>query len=138
MSRAAGAAGKGRMACLAVLSCPSEIGKCPSLGRPGRKGRERQKTEQHGPNFVIANPDTMPHACTPEQIFFLLHRPPPFNEITLISSSNEPPIGERTRNRSPSVAGSSSSLFAGVSFDNVTIISPPPFLNFLRENYTTI
>src|SRR5512134_403990 len=71
MSRAG--AGKGRMAGSAIR----ETGVCHGIGRPGREGRERQKTEQHGPKFVMANPDTMHHACTPEWIFsnFLITHP---------------------------------------------------------------
>jgi hypothetical protein len=87
----------------------------------------------------MARPDTVIHASTPPGYdFFPTHRSPPFNKITLISSSNEPSIGERTRDRNPPIAGSSDVLSAVLSFDNVILISPPPFRGFLREYYTTI
>jgi hypothetical protein len=91
-----------------------------------RQHCKRQEKENGDSGFSMANPDTVIHASTPPGYdFFPAHRPPLFNEITLISSSNEPLIEARTRDRNPTVAGSSNSFFAGVSFDNVTFISPP-------------
>jgi hypothetical protein len=74
----------------------------------------------------MARLDTLIHASIPPGYdYFPGHRQPPFNEITLISSSNESPIEGKTRGRSPSVAGSSSSFFAVTSFDNVILLAPP-------------
>jgi hypothetical protein len=109
------------------------------IWRPESGDGACQEKEKNDPCFSVASPDSLIHAFTPPGLdFFPGHRQPPFNEITLISSSNEPPIGERTRDQSPSVAGSSNSLSAVLSFDNVILISPPPFLNFLRKYCTTI
>jgi hypothetical protein len=101
------------------------------IRRPQCERGACQEKENGDACFSVAHPDTVVHASTPPACdFFPGHRQPPFNEITLVSSSNEPPIGERTPNRSLSVAGPSNSLFAGLYFNNVTLISPLPSVVF--------
>jgi hypothetical protein len=92
--------------------------------RPESKGGAHEEKEKDESRFSMASPVTVIHVSTPPVYdFFPGHRQPPFNEITLISSSKEPPIGEKTRDSSPSVARRLNPLFAGVNFDNVTFIS---------------
>jgi hypothetical protein len=96
----------------------------PQCERGACKEKKNDKT-----CFSITSPDPVFHASTPPGYdFFPAHRLPPFNEFTLISSSNELPIEGKTLGRLSSVAGSLNSTFTGMNFDNVTLNPfPPPF-----------
>jgi|GEM_PF-6186988 len=97
-----------------------------------------KEKEKNKARFSITSSVTVIHASTPPSLDFSpAHRSPPFLEITLISSLRKPRIGERTRDRSPSGAGPSNSLFAGMNFDNATLISLPPS-NALCKNTTQL
>jgi hypothetical protein len=75
------------VAAAAILNRLKRIG----VGRPNRKGRQHQKTEQHSPNLVILNPDTLIHASTPSGgDIFSTHRPPSYFRFGLLLSRTNP------------------------------------------------
>ena len=97
------------------------------IRRPEGQSGAREEKKKDKACFSITSSVTVLHASTPPDCdFFPAHRLPPFNEIPLISSSNEPLIEVRTRDRCPSGAGSSNSLFTVMNFDNAILISLPP------------
>jgi len=71
-------------------------GLCTRIRRPEGKCGACQKKEQDNPCLSIADRVSVLHAVTsPANDFFPVHRLPPFNEFTLISSFNEPPNEEK-------------------------------------------
>jgi hypothetical protein len=84
------------------------------VGRPDRKAREHQKTEQYSPNFAITNPDSLIHVSPISGYdLFSGHRLPPFFQTGFFSFLNEPPFKGRTHGGDLSPAGATYSHFAG-------------------------
>jgi hypothetical protein len=106
------------------------------IRRPQRERGACQEKEKDDTCFSMADPGAIVHAPTPpDKIFFPIHRQPPFSQAKFASSSNEPYIEVRIRDRNPSVTESSDSLFEIMNFDNVILIAPP-FSRVFRENTT--